>query len=54
MKLKLYMIIRVSDGKVMLATISKLRRDAAFGFQWTEEEKECIKVDLDVNEWVAL
>ena len=54
MKLKLYMIIRVSDGKVMLATISKPRRDAAFDFQWTEEEKECIKVDLDVNEWVAI
>ncbi len=54
MQLKIYMIIRVADGKVLLATISKPRRDAAFDFQWTEEETECIKVDLDVNEWIAL
>lgn len=54
MKLKLYMIIRVADGKVLLATISKPRRDAAFDFQWTETERDIIKVDLDVNEWVAI
>ena len=54
MQLKLYMIIRVADGKVLLATISKSRRDAAFDFQWTETERDIIKVDLDVNEWVAI
>ena len=50
MQLKIYMIIRVRDGKVMLATIDEQRRDAAFDLQQTE----CIKVDLDVNEWIAL
>lgn len=50
MQLKIYMIIRVRDGKVMLATLSKPKRDDAFNLQQTE----CIKVDLDVNEWIAL